>query len=389
MDEEVPLENVAVRMESIRTAVPFAPNAEKESDVIPERNARPPSKRLSMNSSHEEGGLLQRQKFSREIRLDSEPISTQRPPLVGGRNSLRLIPSCEEQDNIQSVLSPSHSTGGGGYSISPRTSIRVDSMSSHRGSMRIDQSMIDSILASSAAANRDSVSTKVTIQTAISIVPCNVMASDLMTSRISHGYSVTAHANSTANLTPIFRSDHYQDETDVSDKTIPKRIRANSTDTSGRSTDVYDETPETATDGNDETRSSDSEEEDEDIKNVTNLFSEETDSRFESRSMSRQDSKASMDKHTEGSVQGSVQMNGEDETFDDQVQCMDLNIETLNEQGRSMEGELKKMFVINCPALSSINLLYRAACSITICTLQLVPYQSLSFPSLTSASAIA
>ena len=176
MDEEVPLENVAVRMESIRTTVPFAPNAEKESDTIPERNARPPSKRLSMNSSHEEGGLLQRQKFSREIRLDSEPISTQRPPLVGGRNSLRLIPSCEEQDSIQSVLSPSHSTstGGGGYSLSPRTSIRVDSMSSHRGSMRIDQSMIDSILASSAAANRDSVSTKVTIQTAIQL--CHVMS---------------------------------------------------------------------------------------------------------------------------------------------------------------------------------------------------------------------
>lgn len=165
MDEEVPLENVAVRMESIRTTVPFAPNSEKESDIIPERNARPPSKRLSMNSSHEEGGLLQRQKFSREIRLDSEPISTQRPPLVGGRNSLRLIPSCEEQDSIQSVLSPSHSSGGGGYPPSPRTSIRVESMSSHRGSMRIDQSMIDSILASSAAANRDSISTKVTIET--------------------------------------------------------------------------------------------------------------------------------------------------------------------------------------------------------------------------------
>jgi hypothetical protein len=158
----------------------------------------------------------------------------------------------------------------------------------------------------------------------------------------------------------------------VSDKTIPKRIRANSTDTSGRSTDVYDETPETATEGNDETRSSDSEEEDEDIKNITNIFSEETDSRFDSRSISRQDSKASMDKHTEGSVQGSVQMNGEDETFDDQVQCMDLNIETLNEQGRSMEGELK-MFVTYCPALSSTDLLYRAACSITTCTSEIVP----------------
>ena len=117
---------------------------------------------------------------------------------------------------------------------------------------------------------------------------------------------------------------------------MSKRIRANSTDTSGRSTDVYDETPETATEGNDETRSSDSEEEEEEIKTVSNLFSEETDSRFESRSISRQDSKASMDKQTDGSVQGSVQMNGEDETFDDQVQCMDLNIETLNEQGRAI-----------------------------------------------------
>lgn len=191
------------------------------------------------------------------------------------------------------------------------------------------------------------------------------------------------------NLTPSFRSDHYQDETDVSDKTIPKRIRANSTDTSGRSTDVYDETPETATEGNDETRSSDSEEEDEDIKNVTNLFSEETDSRFESRSISRQDSKASMDKHTEGSVQGSVQMNGEDETFDDQVQCMDLNIETLNEQGMSIEGERKKMSVIYCPAFSPIHLLYRAACSVTICTLQLVSRQPSSLSSLTSANATA
>ena len=44
-----------------------------------------------------------------------------------------------------------------------------------------------------------------------------------------------------------------------------------------------------------------------------------------------------MDKQTEGSVQGSVQMNGDDETFDDQVQCMDLNIETLNQQGKSIE----------------------------------------------------
>lgn len=76
-----------------------------------------------------------------------------------------------------------------------------------------------------------------------------------------------------------------------------------------------------------------------------------------------------MDKHTEGSVQGSVQMSGEDETFDDQVQCMDLNIETLNEQGRSMEGIRQKMFVIHCPALSQTDLLYRAACSMIICTL--------------------
>ena len=89
--------------------------------------------------------------------------------------------------------------------------------------------------------------------------------------------------------------------------------------------------------------------------------------------MSRQDSKASMDKHTEGSVQGSVQMNGDDETFDDQVQCMDLNIETLNEQGRSLKGERKKMFVICCPAHSPIDPLYRAACSLIICTTQLVP----------------
>ena len=48
-----------------------------------------------------------------------------------------------------------------------------------------------------------------------------------------------------------------------------------------------------------------------------------------------------MDKQTEGSVQGSVQMNGEDETFDDQVQCMDLNIETLNEQGRPVKKKLQ------------------------------------------------
>ena len=165
MDEEVPLENVAVRMEAIRTTVPFSSNVEKEGEItLHERSARPPSKRLSMNSRAEEGGLLQRQKFSREIRLETEPTSTQRPPLVGGRNSLRLIPSAEEQDNIQSVLSPSHGSGGSGgsgYPPSPRGSIRLENMTSHRGSMRIDQSMIDSMLASSAAAARDTISLKV------------------------------------------------------------------------------------------------------------------------------------------------------------------------------------------------------------------------------------
>ena len=52
--------------------------------------------------------------------------------------------------------------------------------------MRIDQSMIDSILASSAAANRDSVSSKVTIQSDISIVPRNIVTSDLMTPHTLH-----------------------------------------------------------------------------------------------------------------------------------------------------------------------------------------------------------
>lgn len=189
MDEEVPLENVAVRMDAIRTTVPFASStSEKDGEItLHERNARPPSKRLSMNSSTEEGGLLQRQKFSREIRLDSEPTSTQRPPLVGGRNSLRLIPSCEEQDTIQSVLSPSHGTGGGGYPPSPRGSIRLENNhSSHRGSMRIDQSMIDSILASSAAAAKDSTSTKVTTSTAMSSASCIIMHSTIAIPHIIH-----------------------------------------------------------------------------------------------------------------------------------------------------------------------------------------------------------
>ena len=202
MDEEVPLENVAVRMDAIRTTVPFASStSEKDGETtLHERSARPPSKRLSMNSSTEEGGLLQRQKFSREIRLDSEPTSTQRPPLVGGRNSLRLIPSCEEQDTIQSVLSPSHGTGGGGYPPSPRGSIRLESHSSHRGSMRIDQSMIDSILASSAAAAKDSTSTKVTTSTAISSASCIIIYSNTTTLHIIHVFCVNAcacplHAN--------------------------------------------------------------------------------------------------------------------------------------------------------------------------------------------------
>lgn len=131
MDEEVPLDNIALRVDPLRTTVPVAglrhmgrDNRDVEAAVYQDSNASQASKRHSVNSNTDEGIAQVKQVFKREIRIDSELQSSHKPPLPN-RNSMRLAPPpYEDSDCPQSVLSPNNLINA--YPASPRTSLRLD-----------------------------------------------------------------------------------------------------------------------------------------------------------------------------------------------------------------------------------------------------------------------
>lgn len=98
-----------------------------------------------------------------------------------------------------------------------------------------------------------------------------------------------------------------------------RRLPTDSGEPSMRNMDVYDANGEVLSQDNDETHSSDSEED------------EDTDTRYVRGGIVRQRSSSmSIDKNSDGIAAG------DGDNFDDEVQRMDLNIETLNEQGATI-----------------------------------------------------
>lgn len=118
----------------------------------------------------------------------------------------------------------------------------------------------------------------------------------------------------------------------LSEKGSMKRGPQDTSEGTNRGLDVYDANGDLLNNDVDETHSSDSEDDEEDMmKDVSGIYSEGSDQRYLATSISRQGSSSSGDKISEG---GGAAVTADTEgTFDDQVQCMDLNIETLNEQG--------------------------------------------------------
>jgi hypothetical protein len=131
MDEEVPLDNIALRVDPLRTTVPVAglrhmgrEVREVEAALYQDSNASQASKRTSINSNTDEGIAQVKQVFKREIRIDAEHQSSNKPPLPN-RNSMRLAPPpYDDSDCPQSVLSPNNLINA--YPASPRTSMRLD-----------------------------------------------------------------------------------------------------------------------------------------------------------------------------------------------------------------------------------------------------------------------
>ena len=118
----------------------------------------------------------------------------------------------------------------------------------------------------------------------------------------------------------------------LSEKGSMKRGPQDTSEGTNRGLDVYDANGDLLNNDVDETHSSDSEDDEEDMmKDVSGIYSEGSDQRYLATSISRQGSSSSGDKISEGG--GPVVTADTEGTFDDQVQCMDLNIETLNEQG--------------------------------------------------------
>lgn len=129
MDEEVPLDNIALRVDPLRTTLPAAGRhmgrESREVDAVyHDSNTSQTSKRTSFNSITDEGIAQVKQVFKREIRIDEVPQSSNKPPLPN-RNSMRLAPPpYEDSDCPQSVLSPNNLINV--YPASPRTSLRLD-----------------------------------------------------------------------------------------------------------------------------------------------------------------------------------------------------------------------------------------------------------------------
>jgi hypothetical protein len=118
----------------------------------------------------------------------------------------------------------------------------------------------------------------------------------------------------------------------LSEKGSMKRGPQDSSEASSRCLDVYDANGDLLNNDVDETHSSDSEDDEEDMmKDVSGVYSEGSDQRYLATSISRQGSSSSADKISEGG--GPVVTADTEGTFDDQVQCMDLNIEKMNEEG--------------------------------------------------------
>ena len=125
MDEEVPLDNIALRIDPLRTTQPTATpkmSKERSMDAMHDPSTATTSKRSSLVSISDDTMSILRQGFKKDIRLDAEPQSTQKPPLPGARGSLRLSTVFDDLEHTQSVLSP----GSELNSVSPRASVRLD-----------------------------------------------------------------------------------------------------------------------------------------------------------------------------------------------------------------------------------------------------------------------
>lgn len=133
---------------------------------------------------------------------------------------------------------------------------------------------------------------------------------------------------------PVSVSQGHSEDGVLSEKGSMKRAPVDATEASTRSLDVYDANGDLLNNDVDETHSSDSEDDEEDMmKDVSGVYSEGSDARYLATAISRQGSSSSADKMVEGGLP--LPTADTEATFDDQVQCMDLNIETLNEQGDS------------------------------------------------------
>lgn len=159
MDEEVPLDNIALKIDPLRTTqASSAPKMTKERslDTMSDGN-NVPTKRIVSIGDDAMTSFRLGLGFKKDIRLDAEPQSTQKPPLPVARGSLRLSTVFDDVEPTPSVLSPISEAN----SMSPRASIRLDMSGLESGSMSVHSmhsvhsvpSTKDSVLSTSASAS--------------------------------------------------------------------------------------------------------------------------------------------------------------------------------------------------------------------------------------------
>jgi hypothetical protein len=377
MDEEVPLDNIALRVDPLRTTVPVAglrhmgrEVREVEAALYQDSNASQASKRTSINSNTDEGIAQVKQVFKREIRIDAEHQSSNKPPLPN-RNSMRLAPPpYDDSDCPQSVLSPNNLINA--YPASPRTS------------MRLDQSTLDtniSLMSVSSVVREGSTRLKVREDSKINnvFILCTGFECFMMPPNSVKLYALVISVN--VSLTPTLPlptssvpQGHAEDGV-LSEKGSMKRGPQDSSEASGRCLDVYDANGDLLNNDVDETHSSDSEDDEEDMmKDVSGVYSEGSDQRYLATSISRQGSSSSADKISEGG--GPVVTGDTEGTFDDQVQCMDLNIEKMNEEG---DTDIDTNIALHSLVLTLLLHYMRYVVeevSITLCTYRLLSFRA-------------
>lgn len=123
MDEEVPLDNIALKVDPLRTTqASSAPKMTKERSLDAMQDANNASKRVVSIGDDAMTSFRLGLGFKKDIRLDAEPQSTQKPPLPVARGSLRLSTVFDDVEPTQSILSPISEAN----SMSPRASVRLD-----------------------------------------------------------------------------------------------------------------------------------------------------------------------------------------------------------------------------------------------------------------------